>query len=238
MDDDYSLDGHNRMEAYTQTMRVLATLALMPVWLLAQGIRDAKPKAADYPLHATVGDVSIGAEYLVHSIPVGGQTYFAPDYLIVEVAVYPKANDPIVIADETFTLRVNSKKQVIYPQSPGFVAASIKYPDWEPRVSKEVAVGPVIIGRPTPVGRFPDDKRGNPLPPPPKAPQPDDQRNIEEQAPADPAEALARVGLPQGEVSKPVTGFLYFHYKARPKSIHSVELVCQTKAGSSTLQLK
>jgi len=224
------------IKTYTQTMRRLSALALMPVWLLAQGIRDAKPKAADYPLHTSVGDVSIGAEYLVHSIPVGDQTYLAADYLVVEVAVYPKAHDPIVITDETFTLRVNGKKQVIYPQSPGFVAASMKYPDWEPRVSKEVSVGPVVIGRPTPVGRFPDDTRGNRLPKAPKAP--DDQRNIEQQAPDDPADVLARVGLPQGEVSKPVTGFLYFHYKARPKSIHSVELVCQTKAGSSTLQLK
>jgi len=39
-------------------------------------------------------------------------------------------------------------------------------------------------------------------------------------------------------VSKPVTGFLYFHYKARPKSIHSVELVYQMKSGSTTLPLK
>ena len=108
-------------------MRLLPALALMPVWLLAQGIRDAKPKAADYPLHTSVGDVSIGAEYLVHSIPVGDQTFLTPDYLVVEVALYPKANDPIVISDETFTLRVNGKKQVIYPQSPGFVAASMKY---------------------------------------------------------------------------------------------------------------
>ena len=226
------------IKTYTQTMRLLPALALMPLWLLGQGIRDAKPKAADYPLHTSVGDVLIGVEYLVHSIPVGDQTFFAADYLVVEVAVYPKANDPIVIAEETFTLRVNGKKQVIFPQSPGFVAASMKYPDWEPRVSKEVDVGPVIIGRPTTVGRFPGDRRGNPLPSPPKAPQPDDQRNVEEQAPDDPADALARLGLPQGEVSKPVTGFLYFHYKARPKSIHSVELVCQTKAGSTTLQLK
>src|SRR5260370_38844984 len=55
-DDDFSIDGHDRMEAYTQTMRRLAALALIPLWLLAQGIRDAKPKAPDHPLPTSVGD--------------------------------------------------------------------------------------------------------------------------------------------------------------------------------------
>lgn len=59
--------------------------------LLAQGPYGTTPKAkaADYPVHAQAGPVSVAAEYLVRSIPVGDQILIVPDYLVVEVALYP-----------------------------------------------------------------------------------------------------------------------------------------------------
>jgi len=114
---------------------VLALLAAGP--LLAQGPYGTtpKPKAADYPAHAQAGGVWLGAEYLVRSIPARNQTLVTQDYLVVEVALYPPPGQPLVVSDGQFTLRMNGKKQVLHAQAPGFVAASLKYPDWEHRPS-------------------------------------------------------------------------------------------------------
>ena len=80
-------------------------------------------------LSATVKEKA--ADYLVHSIPAHSQTFFAADYLVVDVAVFPSRLEPVEIGTNTFTLRINGRKEVIFPDSPGFVAASLTYPDWE-----------------------------------------------------------------------------------------------------------
>ena len=121
-------------------MRAPLVLALISCgWLYGQ--TTAKDKPADYPAHATLGTTSIGAEYLVHSIPAGNQTLLTPEYLVFEVAVFPPRDRAVEIASGTFTLRLNGKKQVLYPVAPGFVAASLKYPDWEIRPNAEVTAG-------------------------------------------------------------------------------------------------
>src|SRR5690242_13040040 len=111
-------------------MRAPVAIALVACgWLSGQ--TTVKDKPVDYPAHATLGATSIGAEYLVHSIPAGNQTLLAPEYLVFEVAVFPPRDRAVEIASGTFTLRLNGKKQVLYPVAPGFVAGSLKYPDWE-----------------------------------------------------------------------------------------------------------
>jgi hypothetical protein len=210
-------------------------------WLSAQ--TTAKEKATDYPVHADVGTLSIGAEYLVHSIPAHSQTFFARDYLVVDVAVFPGRQEPVEIGNNTFTLRINGRKETIFRDTPGFVAASLKYPDWEQqrRAEMEAGVGNagVTIGRPTAVGRFPDDPTPghSRLPPAPKAPTPDESAGIEQDAPQNVDEALAQVALPDGPASKPVAGYIFFHYRGKAKSIKSVELVYEGKQGSVTLKL-
>ncbi|HKW96566.1 MAG TPA: hypothetical protein VJN43_02485 [Bryobacteraceae bacterium] len=224
-------------------MRARFVLALISAsWLFGQSAGTApKDKPPDYPAHAAVGDIAIGADYLVHSIPANTQTFFAPDYLVVEVAVFPKRGSSIEIGVGTFTLRVNGKKQAIYSDSTGMVAASVKYPDWEQRKNLEVgaAVGDagVVIGRPPAVGRFPDNPRQQQtrLPRLPKAP--DAQQGVEREEPEDLDTALARTALPQGAVSIPVSGYLYFRYQGKTKSIKSVELLYQGPAGTATLKL-
>ena len=135
-----------------------------------------KDKPTDYPSHATLGDLAIAGEYLVHSIPTGNQTFIVSDYLVVEVAVFPGRDQPIELGTRTFALRLNGRKELLYPDAPGFAAASVKYSDWVQRKNLEVQAGTgaggVIIGRPPVVGRFPDDQRPSQsrLPPAPKAP--------------------------------------------------------------------
>jgi hypothetical protein len=205
------------------------------------GETEPKDKAAAYPAHATAGNISIGADYLVHSIPAGNQTFLARDYLVVEVAVFPGKDAPVEIGGNTFALRISGKKLVLTPDSPGFVAASLRYPDWEmhPRGEASAGVGDtgVVLGRPPAVGRFPGDPTPtqNRLPQPPKAP--DDRNGIEQQEP-EPAEVvIARTALPEGATARPVSGFLYFPYKGKTKSIKSLELVFRDKSGTVTLPL-
>ena len=210
-------------------------------WLPAQV--TVKDKATDYPVHADIGTLSIGAEYLVHSIPAHSQTFIARDYLVVEVAVYPGRQEPFEIGANTFTLRINGRKEIIFPDTPGFVAASLTYPDWEQHRRTEVQAGVgdagVTIGRPPVVGRFPDDPTPaqTRLPAPPKAPTPEDQHGIDQEPPQTAVEALPLVALPNGPAAKPVAGYIFFHYRGKAKSIKSLDLVCEGKQGSVTLKL-
>jgi len=211
-------------------------------WLYGQ--TTTKDKPADYPVHATEGATSIGAEYLVHSIPAGNQTLLAPEYLVFEVAVFPPRGSAVEIGSGTFTLRLNGKKQVLYPVSPGFVAGSLKYPDWEMRPNAQATVGMgdagVTIGRPPVVGRFPDDPRPGQSRPPraPKAPVPDDQRAVEQEEPESIDQVIARTALPEGPAAKPVSGYLYFAHKGKAKTVKSLELIYQDKADTITLKLQ
>src|SRR3989442_1674390 len=117
-------------------MRALRALALcsasclfgQSAGILAGGT-EPKQKAADYPAHVTLDNTSIGAEYLVHSFSGHNQTFITADYLVIEVAVFPGRNEPVEIGTQTFALRLNGRKQAISPDAPGFVAASLKYPD-------------------------------------------------------------------------------------------------------------
>ena len=216
-------------------------MVLSAGWLSGQTAH--KDKAEDYPTHATVGAVSIGADYLVHSIPAGNQTFITSDYLVVEVAVFPGRVEPFEIGNNTFGLRLNQKKAVEYPVAPGFVAASIKYPDWEPRKNMEVDAGMgnagVILGRPPVVGRFPGDPTPDEsrLPRNPKAPTPGEQNGVDQQEPESADAIIAHSALPSGPTAKPVSGFIYFYYKGKIKSLKSVDLVFESKAGSATLKL-
>src|SRR5260370_27853378 len=174
----------------------LLLLALLSAgWLSGQ--TTVKEKATDYPVHADVDTVSIGAEYLVDSIPAHSQTFFAPDYLVVEVAVFPGRLEPVEIGANTFTLRINGRKEIIFPDSPGFVAASLTYPDWEQHRRTEMQAGVgnagVTIGRPPVVGRFPADPTPHQtrVPPLPKAPPPQNQHGIQHDSPHPPPAPLA-----------------------------------------------
>jgi hypothetical protein len=202
-----------------------------------------KPKVTDYPVHGQAGVVSMGAEYLVRSVPVGDQTLIVPDYLVVEVALYPPAGRPLAVSSGEFTLRLNGKKQVLHAQAPGFVAASLKYPDWEqrPTVVGYGGIGNagVILGRPEQVERFPGDPRPTQtrLPRPPTAPAPEDPSGLPKPEARPPEDAVNQTALPSGQVRGPVSGFLYFAFKGKPKSVKTLELLYVGPAGNATLRL-
>jgi hypothetical protein len=208
-------------------------------WLLGQ--TEHRDKATDYPAHIIAGNISIGAEYLVHSIPAGNQTLVAPDYLVVEVAVFPARGESVHIGGDMFALRINGKKFALTSDSPGMVAASIKDPDWEQRRTAVASAGAgnagVILGQPPAVGRFPGDPTANRVPTTPRVPDIDEQNGVERERPETAEEVIATTALPEGSAAKPVSGFLFFSYKGKVKSIKSVELIYQANGASATLKL-
>ena len=202
-----------------------------------------KPQPGDYPAHVQLGRVALGAEYLVRSLFVGGQSFVTPDYLVVEVAVYPPKGEALEVSSGEFTLRLNGKKQLLFAQSPGFVAASLKYPDWERRRTLEVGGGVgdtgVILGRPETAERFPGDPRPRQtrLPAPPKAPAPQDPSGLDKPEPVRAEEAVVEAALPEGKAAGPVSGYLYFAYQGKLKSIRTAELLYAGAAGKAGLRL-
>ena len=53
--------------------------------------------------------IEIGAEYMVHSFSGDGQTFLAPDYLVVEVALFPPKGANVTAGCGQFTLRIDGK---------------------------------------------------------------------------------------------------------------------------------
>ncbi len=203
-----------------------------------------KEKPADYPVRAQLAGFQIAAEYLVHSLPVNGGVLDAKDYLVLEIAIYPEAREKVLVSSGDFTLRINNRKSLLFAQVPGMVAASIKYPDWEVRPTLEADVGvggaDVILGRPPVTSRFP----GDPLPGQSRLPRqprvPDQTSPAGEGKPAaEPVDvSVARSALPEGVAHGPVSGYLFFAFKGKTKSIRSLELVYSSPDGSREATLR
>ncbi|MGE5570056.1 MAG: hypothetical protein ACM3S5_13560 [Rhodospirillales bacterium] len=223
-------------------LRIPVCIAALCAAAWSQGGTEPKAAAADYPIHATVGGVAIGAEYLVHSFSSGGQSFFVPDYLIVEVAVFPPKGKEIQLSAGQFTLRINGKKDVIFPQPAGFVGASLKYPDWEyPRsVEGGIGMGPadIILGRRPQEPRFPGDNRESRrrAPPVPQAPG-GVPGAVEKPQTQTPDEAAVASAMPEGACNKPVSGHLYFRFQGKTKSIKKLELIYAQGEQQAVLKL-
>lgn len=201
---------------------------------------EPKPKADAYPAHASTPEVSIGAEYLVHSVPARSLTFTARDHLVVEVAVYAPNGGTLNIALEQFGLRINGRKETIQPQSPGFVAAGFKYPDWERRPTLEAVAGAgdggVIVGAPQAVPRFPGDPTVRQTPPP-RAPSVEETAGVDKEPSARPEEVVVESALSEGPIHSAASGYLYFPFKGKTKSIRSLELLYRGPTGTLTLPL-
>ncbi len=201
---------------------------------------DVKKAASDYPVHAELAQGAIAAEYLVRSLPARGRTFMARDHLIVEVALFPPKGEKLAVALSQFSLRIN-KKERIAAQGPEFLAASFKYPDWEMRPRLEgiagVNDGGVVVGRPQPAERFPGDPRPaqSRLPPQPRAPE--TQPTVEQAPAVQPEDAVMQLALRDGEITTARSGYLYFPFKGKTRSLRSVELLYQGPAGSAALRL-
>jgi hypothetical protein len=224
----------------------ILTIMCVATFLSAQGLTP-RTSPADYPAHTTLDKGFIlAAENLLHSVPTPNGALVANDYLVIEAAVFAPASGPakqrIDLTPGNFSLRIDtgkSSKMMLHADSPGNVAASIKYADWtqRPEASVSGGVGNAggTIGTQTPVGRFPGDPSvRQPYPSP--VPQ-DNPGGIDKEPPMPIDERIQRASLPQGEHVPPFAGLLFFQFRGKTKSIKSIELVYEGPAGQVTLKL-
>ncbi|HYO79780.1 MAG TPA: hypothetical protein VES20_00135 [Bryobacteraceae bacterium] len=208
--------------------RVLLAFTAAAVLALGQGT-ETKKRVEDYPIHASAGEVQLGAEYNVRSVSSGQVSFMTDDYLTVEVALFPP-REGMKINAGSWALRVNGKKDLILAQTPSMVASSLKYPDWNRQRGVVAAAGPIILGAPQQVPRFPGDTRGAPTPP--------ISGQTEEQPPQDIGAILMQISLPEGPRRQPVSGYLFFPWRGNLTKIKSVELLYSAEEASPPVVLK
>lgn len=202
---------------------VLIASLLLPA-LFAEDHPAGRVKASDYPAHTSTQRLAIGAEYLLHSIPAENGFVFARDYLVIEVALFPAQGESLRTSPEQFTLSINHGKSLV-TDSAGTVAGSIKYPDWEQHPTTMVQAGPLILGGPSGVGRFPGDPtQDKPIPRPAGDPTADSS-GMDQVPPADIDETVARASLASGPIEKSAHGCLFFKYRKNTNKIRSLELI-------------
>lgn len=213
--------------------------SILLVWTAGLAFAQGTPPKAtpeEYPVHAAVGDVAVGAEFMVHSFSRGEQMFIAQDYLVVEVALFPPKGETVLVEPGKFGLRVNGKKSVLSPEAPAMVAASLNHPEWQQRPRAEAGIGMGGIGAGTGTPRQTAPFPGGPQsrgPQPPRAPDAGNPAGVERE-PVRPEELLAETALPGGVHRGPVSGFLYFAYKGKVSSIKSLDLLY----GSTVLKLR
>jgi hypothetical protein len=218
--------------------RSILWISLSAATLAAQYGTTPKASELNYPANTKLGKLGVGAEYLVHSFSRGREMFIAKDYLVVEVALFPQANESMLVSAGQFALRVNGRKETIAPASAEIVASALRYPDTNTSTGLHPAgqLGPVVLGQPTPNERFPGDPNvpGNhPLPFPP-----DGNRNgIESETPVRSWELAVQAALPEGERREPASGFLYFPYRGKVGRIHALALVIAGPSGNVSLPL-
>ncbi len=196
---------------------LLALLAGSAV-LLAESGTVPRPKPADYPVQAQTGDMVLAAEYMYSTIAAERTSYVLNDAIVVELAAYPDKGRRVLISSGLFYLRINGQKSLLASQSAGMTAAGQKYPDWEYQRGIELGSGPVTIGRPRTQPRFPSDGRAGPT-------LTIESDGYGDAAPLNGAEAVVRWAFPDGEHGGPASGYLYFPFRKKLKSIRSLELV-------------
>lgn len=214
--------------------RLLIILLAGAAW--AGGL-DPRPRAADYPHNADLGRASIGAEYHGRAYESASGRFFAQDFLIVEVALFPGPTS-MELSPSHFRLRLNGKGPELLPVTPGTVALAIRNPDQyeqRPRVvaGGGVGGGQVIFGRPRPVERFPSDPEARiPGPAGTRQAGPDE----EAAAAAEAAErfALLRLEAPGGGAA----GLVYFHWRGKHSKLKKIELIYDGPAGRAALRLR
>lgn len=179
----------------------------------------ARATPGDYQAHGVAGPVTIGAEFMQHSVPTPGLLLTTEDYVVVEAGVFGSPGTRTTLNPTDFTLRINGKKNL---QSEPYVTVfkSLKDPEWEPEIPVEKASKTSIGGT---------GKNGNDPPVVPKPPfklQREWNLRMQKQA------------FPEGDRPLPQAGLLFFRYGGKASGIHSIELLYAGPSGKVTLELQ
>lgn len=217
-------------------------VALLSLTTAISGGVDPRKSAAEYPAHATSPAGSIGAEYAGRFVMKDGQSHQTGDYVAIEIGFFPAIPGPVSLRGSDLMLRINGSKQLVYPQSAGLVAGSVRHPEWENRRGLEAGAGMggtgVIIGRPRRTSRFPGDPTSDL---PARIPTEADRQGVSDPT-EDPLETAARAinaqALDEGSYPGPRAGYIYFIYKKKLTTLKKLELVWVSGGERRTLTLK
>jgi hypothetical protein len=202
-----------------------------------------KASATQYPAHAERDDVGIGAVLLtsdqVHKT-------FASDVnrccLVVEVAFYPAKDKPLSVSLDDLTLQAAGTDTLVRPMSARTVAATLQEKNEQGRnvaTTTSVGVGyesgtyiDPVTGQPTKVhGVTTETGVGVAVGPPGSWPSASNSNRdaIENE--------LAEKRLPEGSVSAPVAGYLYFPRWVKKKKNTALQLEYALKDQTVILSL-
>jgi hypothetical protein len=186
------------------------------------------PRAApsEYQAQAQAGTVTIAAEFMGHAVPTPEQTVAAEDYVVVEAGLFGSPGARSTLARGDFSLRINGKK-IASPSEPyELVFKSLKDPEWVPPEQPEESKSKSSIST---GGGGGGGGAGQPPPAPPKMPFP--LRRAMEQH-------VQKAAMQEGDRPLPQAGLLFFLYRGKVESIHSLELIYSGSAGNATLTLQ
>jgi hypothetical protein len=182
------------------------------------------PRAAptEYQAQAQAGTVTIGAEFMGHAVPTPEQSVASEDYVVVDAGLFGPPGARTVLSRDDFSLRINGKKTASPSEPYELVFKSLKDPEWQPPEPVE----PKSSGSGLSTGGGNQDK----TPPlPPKMPFPL-RRTMELH--------VQKAAMQEGDRPLPQAGLLFFSYRGKAESIHSLELIYSGAAGKATLTLQ
>jgi hypothetical protein len=193
---------------------------------VAKGIPPrANPR--EYLTHATIGSLTIAAEFDRHSAPTPESLLTTEDFIVVEVGLFGAPDAHLAISSSDFSLRVNGKKSALPVEQFTAVFKNLRDPSYSPpeiAAAKEAKSG----GNGVNTGGNNQSDLGN-TPPVVHIP-PAMERKM--------AEQVQNAALPEGDRALPVAGLIFFRYGGSDKSIHSVELLYSGPAGKATIALQ
>jgi hypothetical protein len=176
----------------------------------------------EYQAQGKAGEITIGAEFAQHSVPTPEGPLSTEEYVVVEAGFFGAPGARLQLSPGDFSLRINGNKKTTPAEPYGLVVDSVKDPEWVPEVKQEKG-GKTSFGS---GGRGGGGDSGPPTPP--KVPF-DVQRKL--------AIRVKKASMPEGDRALPEAGLLYFKYRGKEKSIHSLELIYSGPAGQATLEL-
>lgn len=202
--------------------QILSPVFLVAALAFAGDGRTPRSSSSDYPVQqetatATIAAVRVPADQLNKNFPID----FAKKYVVVEVAIYPKAG-AVDIVSMDFVLRLADAER--HPDTAEEVAGlwrpkNTAHPDMtgnRPHVTAETGVilasgtNPATGRRTTSTGTYEDvgvSNYPNQTPIPSTGPSNLDADRMEAQ--------LTKWALPEGKTASPIAGYLYFPVPAK-----------------------
>ncbi len=189
-------------------------------------IKGMPPRVAptEYQAQAKAGAVTIGAEFMGHSVPTAEHIFSTEDFIVVEAGLFGPAGAHITLSRDDFTLRINGRKTASPYEPFELVSRTLKDPEWQPPKTDDnkQSKGGLTTGDGT--------SGGDKLPPiPPKMPFPL-RRAMEQQ--------VHRSYMEEGDRALPQAGLLFFSYHGKAENIRSLELIYNGAGGKATLTLQ